>query len=73
MFPETTPDQKEAFLREALMPALRGIDPATPPLFGKMRFPQMVEHMTDFVRIANGRTPPTATHPSPTWTSSTPS
>lgn len=36
---------------------LKAIDPATPPAWGKMNLQQMIEHMSDSVRIANGRDP----------------
>jgi hypothetical protein len=33
------------------------IDPATVPAWGKMNVQQMIEHMSDSLRIANGRDP----------------
>lgn len=39
-------------------PALvRALDPSTPPVFGKMNVQQMIEHMSDSIRIANGKEP----------------
>lgn len=42
---------------------LKSIDPETKPLFGKMNFQQMVEHMSYSVRIANGGDPHTVITP----------
>ncbi len=49
--------QKAAFLRSEYANLLRQIDPATERRWGKMNFQQMVEHMSDSVRIGNGRDP----------------
>ncbi len=46
---------KSSFLAKTYLNILRGIDPATQPLWGKMNFIQMVEHMSDSFRIANGK------------------
>lgn len=46
---------KENFLRSRLIPVLQRINPATVPQWGKMSFHQMVEHMVDVVRVANGQ------------------
>ena len=45
---------KENFLRSRLVPLLQRINPDRVPLWGKMSFHQMVEHMVDVVRVANG-------------------
>ena len=36
---------------------LRELDPATKGLWGKMNVQQMVEHMSDFIRHGNGKSP----------------
>lgn len=43
------------FLTEEFPKLLAGIDSATPPAWGKMNVQQMIEHMSDSLRIANGR------------------
>ncbi|MBS1630329.1 MAG: DinB family protein [Bacteroidetes bacterium] len=43
------------FLTQEFPKLLAGIDPTTPPAWGKMQVQQMVEHMNDSLRIANGR------------------
>ncbi|HRH66311.1 MAG TPA: DUF1569 domain-containing protein [Bacteroidia bacterium] len=43
------------FLQRTFIAKLRSIDPATAPLWGKMNVQQMIEHMSDSVRIANGK------------------
>ena len=45
---------KENFLRSRLIPVLQRINHDRVPQWGKMSFHQMVEHMTDVVRVANG-------------------
>src|SRR5947209_3007255 len=50
-------NQKVDFLRKYYTKMLREIDPATRQLWGKMNFQQMVEHMSDYVRIGSGRDP----------------
>lgn len=48
--------EKENFLRTKLIAYLQRLDPATPPVWGKMNVQQMVEHYGgDAVRNANGR------------------
>jgi len=47
--------QKAAFLNHGYIPLLQQINPATKPLWGKMNAQQMIEHMTDYTRIANGK------------------
>ena len=48
---------KEAFLRSEYIQALNELEIDTPPKWGKMNVQQMIEHMSDYVRIASGRTP----------------
>jgi hypothetical protein len=43
------------FLTKEFPKLLAEIDPATPPAWGKMSVQQMIEHMSDSLRIANGR------------------
>ena len=48
--------EKENFLRTRLIRYLQQLDPATPPLWGKMNVQQMIEHFAgDAVRNASGR------------------
>ena len=48
--------EKENFLRTRLVRYLQQLDPATPPLWGKMNVQQMIEHFADdAVRNASGR------------------
>lgn len=47
--------EKENFLRTKLVPGLQKLDPATPPNWGKMNLHQMVEHLVDVVKVANGK------------------
>lgn len=49
-------DQKADFLRNQYTGILSGLDAGTPPLWGKMNVQQMIEHMSDYVRIASGKT-----------------
>ena len=49
--------QKAAFLKNGFTAALSGLDTNTPGKWGKMNVQQMIEHMSDYVRVANGRTP----------------
>lgn len=48
---------KEHFLRNEYTRLLATIDPAVAPLWGKMNNHQVVEHMADSFRIANGKDP----------------
>jgi hypothetical protein len=48
---------KSDFLHFEFPRLLSTIDPATPPAWGKMNLQQMIEHMSDSLRIANGRDP----------------
>lgn len=52
-----TTEQKAAFLQQDLPRLLGQIDPAAPPLFGRMNLQQMIEHFSDSLRIANGKDP----------------
>ena len=47
--------QKHDFLRNRFVTLLESLDEATPPRWGKMNVRQMVEHLSDYVRLANGR------------------
>ncbi len=49
--------QKADFLKNDFTKILSELDADTPPKWGKMNVLQMVEHMSDYVRIANGKTP----------------
>src|SRR5947208_2707518 len=49
--------QKADFLHHEFTKLLGTIDPDTKPAWGKMNLQQMIEHMSDSVRIANGRDP----------------
>lgn len=48
---------KIEFLRSEYIPMLLQLDADAPRKWGKMNVQQMIEHMSDYVRIANGRTP----------------
>ncbi len=48
---------KVQFLQREFPKLLAGIAPGTRPAWGKMNVQQMIEHMSDSVRIANGRDP----------------
>lgn len=50
-------EQKARFLKEEYTPLLRQADPAAERRWGKMNFHQMIEHMSDSVRIGNGKDP----------------
>ncbi len=45
------------FLSEEFTNHLKTLDENSPPVFGKMNVCQMIEHMSDSVRIANGKDP----------------
>jgi hypothetical protein len=49
--------QKALFLKEEYTRLLRQLDPSAERRWGKMNVQQMVEHMADSVRIANGNDP----------------
>src|SRR5687767_14327565 len=46
---------KESFLRNKFAPLLQQVPSDTPPAWGKMTLQQMIEHFSDGVRIASGR------------------
>lgn len=48
--------QKEEFLKHKLVLLLRQLPSDTPPHWGKMTVQQMIEHFSDAVRIASGKT-----------------
>lgn len=48
---------KEHFLLHEALPLLRRLDEQTPPLWGLMNVRQMIEHLSEFVRLASGKTP----------------
>lgn len=50
-------DHKKSFLKTEFVAILRKIKPDAQRLWGKMDVQQMVEHMSDSVRIANNRDP----------------
>ena len=47
---------KESFLKHRFISLLRQIPTDTPPQWGKMTLQQMIEHMSDYMRIASGKT-----------------
>lgn len=47
---------KAEFLKRRFIPLLKQIPSDTPPQWGKMTLQQMVEHFSDSVRIASGKT-----------------
>ena len=49
--------QKAKFLKVDFTKALAVLDANTPGKWGKMSVQQMIEHMSDYVRIASGKTP----------------
>ena len=50
-------EAKINFLRKTFIEKLKELDPATPPAWGLMNVQQMIEHMSDSFRIANGKDP----------------
>jgi hypothetical protein len=44
------------FLKNRFLSILKQIPSDTPPAWGKMTYQQMIEHFTDYVRIASGKT-----------------
>ena len=48
---------KADFLRSEYITLLQQLPESTPHNWGKMDVRQMIEHMADYVRIANGKTP----------------
>jgi len=49
--------EKAAFLKNEYTRLLSRLAPDAQPKWGKMNVLQMIEHMSDYVRIASGRTP----------------
>lgn len=47
--------EKENFLRTRLVPCLQRISHDTAPLWGKMNLHQMIEHLADVMKVANGK------------------
>jgi hypothetical protein len=47
--------EKENFLRTRLVPCLQKISQATPPKWGRMTLHQMIEHLADVMKVANGK------------------
>lgn len=47
--------EKENFLRTKLVSCLQQLNPGTLPCWGKMNVQQMIEHIGNTLRIANGR------------------
>ncbi|MFI5196275.1 MAG: DinB family protein [Chitinophagales bacterium] len=50
-------EQKANFLRYEYLKALSRLDADAPRKWGKMNVQQMIEHISDYVRIASGKTP----------------
>lgn len=55
--------QKAEFLRNEYTKVLSQLDADAPRRWGKMNVQQMIEHMSDYVRIASGKTPMTVVTP----------
>jgi len=49
--------EKAGFLKHELTRVLSQLDADAPRKWGKMNVQQMIEHMSDYLRIASGRTP----------------
>ncbi len=47
--------QKEAFLKNELIPLLKSLQPGQKGRWGKMDAQQMVEHLRDVCKVANGK------------------
>jgi hypothetical protein len=47
---------KLSFLKNRYISSIRSILPETKPLWGKMTYQQMVEHMSGFIKISSGKT-----------------
>ena len=56
-------NDKLSFLLNKYPTHLRNLDPSTKGLWGKMNVQQMIEHMADTLREANGKTPRTLMTP----------
>ena len=52
-------EAKAGFLKQEFVPLLKQISSDTLPHWGKMSLQQMVEHFTDYVKIASAKTPHT--------------
>lgn len=50
-----TTKEKEDFLKKQFIDFLKSADHSSAPLWGKMNFQQMVEHMIDSLQIGNGK------------------
>lgn len=50
-------EAKRKFLKEEYTPRLASLDPNAQRLWGKMDVQQMIEHMSEYVGMASGRTP----------------
>lgn len=50
-----TIDEKAQFIREQFVPLLESIPADTKPLWGKMTAQQMIEHLSDYMRIHSGK------------------
>lgn len=48
-------EDKILFLKEEFVPLLRQLQPATQPAWGKMDAQQMVEHLRNAFKVANGK------------------
>jgi hypothetical protein len=48
---------KESFLKNEMIPLLASIPHGTAPLWGKMNLQQMIEHLSDSIRIVSGKIP----------------
>lgn len=49
-------EEKERFLQKEFVPLVKQISSDTLPAWGKMTLQQMIEHFSDSVRIASGKT-----------------
>lgn len=49
-------EEKRDFLKQRFLPLLRQIPSDRKPLWGKMTLQQMIEHFSDSMRIASGKT-----------------
>lgn len=47
--------EQQLFLQNKLIPALRQVQAAQAPLWGKMNARQMVEHLLDFFQVSTGK------------------
>lgn len=45
-------NEKTDFLKNHYLPIIQNANPSTTPVWGKMNFQQMVEHVTDFFRVS---------------------